>query len=74
MFAVENLDAKYGHVEVYSVHFAEKEDVKKTVTPIKMVDCDELEQGEGFNNEHFKIEKLRQTRKSNGWLCPTDLD
>ena len=59
MFAVENLEAKYGRIEVQQVHYESKDEVIKTVSPIQMVDCEELLQTTGFNNENFKIEKLR---------------
>ena len=50
MFAVEKKDAKYGRLEVDQVSIRPD---SEQITPIKMVDCEELWEANGLNNDHF---------------------
>ena len=58
MFAVENVNPRFGRLEVSQVHYELNESFTKKLKPITMVDCEELHAKQGFNSEHFKIEKL----------------
>ena len=51
MFAVENIDPRIGRLMIQQVHYINSgEEVEKKITPLVLVQCEDLWKENGFNN------------------------
>ena len=70
MFAVEDIDPRFGRVRIYYKSWSETEG--KTETQMKMVPCNDPDYIS--NNPAFSAENLLKGRKDTSFLCPDRLE